>query len=323
MNSRRFHKHLRNKNIDYRKGRFFVTMQIEHNRSILGTIVGEQCILNEIGNAVQNELISLPQKYPELELGEFVVMPNHLHAIFTIMERPTNKKNHLGFLVGRFKGATAFIYSKQKCAGKVQNIGEHLWQIDYWEDLISSTDELLHYERYIRNNPKNWSRDRWGAITTYMQGNKNLLDLPKRAFVASQGFSAANLNPRRLPYSKHGTSVPTSRNMPLISTFTSPQEREILRRALAKKRCIIHVCPQGIPAEHELTPEQRQALAEERLLFLSPQPHGSKQNKQVATWCNEYVLRHASEIWVGDISLNGMLATMLSSLLPKNIDTYP
>lgn len=314
MNGRRIYKHLRNKNINYSMGRFFVTMQVEHNRSILGTIVGEQCILNELGIAVQNELTSLPQKYPELELGAFIVMPNHLHAIFTIKERATNKKNHLGFLVGRFKGATAFLYSKFKLAGKAPDIGEHLWQIDYWEDLVSSTAELLHYERYIRNNPKNWSRDRWGAVTTHILGNEALLDLPKRAFVASQGFSATELKPQLLS-SRHGTSVPTSRNMPLISTFTSPQEREILRRALAKKRSIIHVCPQGIPTEQEFTPEQQQALVEKRLLFLSPQPQGSKLNKQVATWCNEYVLRHASEIWVGNISPNGMLDTMLSALL--------
>ena len=34
-------------------------------------------------------------------------------------------------------------------------------------------------------------------------------------------------------------------------------------------------------------------------------------NKQVATWCNEYVLRHAVEIWVGDITPNGMLETLI------------
>ena len=156
MKGQRFYRHLRNKKIDYSMGRFFVTMQVEHNRSILGTIVGEECILNELGNAVQNELTSLPQKYPELELGAFVVMPNHLHAIFTIKERTTNKKNHLGFLVGRFKGSSTFLYGKLKRAGKAHDIGAHLWQIDYWEDLISSTAELLHYERYIHNNPKNW-----------------------------------------------------------------------------------------------------------------------------------------------------------------------
>lgn len=315
MNERRIYKHLRNEKIDYSKGRFFVTMQVEHNRSILGTIVGEECILNELGHVIRNELTSLPRKYPELKLGEFIVMPNHLHAIFTIKERTTNKKNHLGFLVGRFKGSSTFLYGKLKRAGKAHDIGAHLWQIDYWEDLISSTDELLHYERYIRNNPKNWSRDHWGAVPAHMLGNEALLDLPKRAFVASQGFSAENLKPHRFLCSRHGTSVPTSRNMPLISTFTSPQEREILRRALAKKRSIIHVCPQGIPTEQELTPEQLQALAENRILFLSPQPSGSRLNKQVATWCNEYVLRHASEIWIGNITPNGMLDTMLTALL--------
>lgn len=314
MNGRRIYKHLRSKNINYSMGRFFVTMQVEHNRSILGTIVGEKCILNELGKSVRDELTALPQKYPELELGEYVVMPNHLHAIFIIHERPTNKKNHLGFLVGRFKGVTTFLYGKLKGAGKVPDIGGHLWQIDYWEDLISSAEELLHYERYIRSNPKRWTRDRWGEVTRYMLGNEALLDLPRRAFVASQGFSAANLKPHRFLCSRHGTSVPTPRGMPLISTFTSPQEREVLRRALTKKQSIIHVCPQGIPTEQELTPEQLQALAENRILFLSPQPSGSRLNKQVATWCNEYVLRQASEIWVGDITPNGMLATMLASL---------
>ena len=315
MNGKRIYKHLRNKRIDYSRGRFFITMQVEHNQSILGTIVGEECILNELGHVVRNELINLPQKYPELELGEFIVMPNHLHAIFTIRERTTNKKNHLGFLVGRFKGSSTFLYGKLKRAGKAHDIGGHLWQIDYWEDLISSAAELLHYERYIRSNPKNWSRDRWGAVTAYMQGNKALLDLPRRAFVASEGFSTANLKPHRFLCSRHGTSVPTHQNMPLISTFTSSQEREVLRRVLTKKQCIIHVCPQGIPTEQELTPEQLQALAENRILFLSPQPSGSRLNKQVATWCNEYVLRHASDIWIGYITPNGMLDTMLTALL--------
>lgn len=313
MNGKRIYKHLRNKRIDYSRGRFFITMQVEHNRCILGTVVGEQCVLNELGKSVRDELINLPQKYPELELGEFIVMPNHLHAIFTIRERTTNKKNHLGFLVGRFKGSSTFLYGKLKRAGKAHDIGAHLWQIDYWEDLISSAAELLHYERYIRSNPKNWSRDRWGAVTAYMQGNKALLDLPRRAFVASEGFSTANLKPHRFLCSGHGTSVPTTQEMALISTFSSPQEREILCRALAKKRPIIHVCPQGIPTE--LSAEQHQALIENRLLFLSPQPSGSRLNKKVATWCNEYVLRQASEIWVGDITPSGMLDSMLTALL--------
>lgn len=40
----------------------------------------------------------------------------------------------------------------------------------------------------------------------------------------------------------------------------------------------------------------------------------SSLNKKLATLCNEYVLRQAVEVWVGDISPNGMLASLLETL---------
>lgn len=55
-------------------------------------------------------------------------------------------------------------------------------------------------------------------------------------------------------------------------------------------------------------------MAEGRLLFISLQRGRAALNKKVATWCNEYVLRQAVEIWVGGISPHGMLATLLDSL---------
>ena len=315
MKERYFRKELRNKNINYGQGRFFVTFQVAHNASLLGAIVGERCVLNELGQGVKAALERLPQKYPELELGEYVIMPNHVHMILCIKEQLSNKEKHLGFLVGRFKGTTAFLYGKMRREGRVPDVGAHLWRRDYWDDLISSEEELRNYERYIRNNPKNWTRDRWGAVTAYMLGDVSLLNVPKRAFVASQGYAAAGVVPRRFDLSECGTLVPLPPDAALISTFTSRQERAVLLRALAQKQRIIHVCPQGIPAVEDLSAAQRLALEENRLLFISPQPGGGVLNKKVATWCNEYVLRQAEEIWVGDIAPNGMLATMLDGLV--------
>ena len=158
-----------------------------------------------------------------------------------------------------------------------------------------------------------------------MLGEAALLDCPKLAFVASQGYGATDFSPRRISLSEQGTflsrrsrqaetEVPPPADSALISTFTSAQERAVLRRALADKRRLIHVCPQGIPAVESLSEAQRLALAEGRLLFISPQPGGSQLNKKVATWCNEYVLRQAGEIWVGDISPNGMLEVLIDNL---------
>lgn len=38
-----------NPNIAYERGWFSVTVQVAHNKSVFGAIVGEECELNELG----------------------------------------------------------------------------------------------------------------------------------------------------------------------------------------------------------------------------------------------------------------------------------
>ena len=321
-----FRKSLRNVNINYSSGWFFVTSQVAHNKSIFGAIVGEKVVLNELGQRVWEYWQGLPTKYPELEVFESVLMPNHFHALIRIHYRATNREQHLGFLMSRFKGGAGYIYGKMRRAGLVEDIGEHLWQFDYWDDLVTSDDEFAAQAKYIRENPANWSRDRYGVCTSYHFGNLDLLNGQRIAFVASQGFYASELRPRKIWEKRakarrsDGDSASSMRAASaanttiIISTFTSAQEREALRRALSKGKRIIQVIPQGIPPESEISPELAAACREGRALLLSPQQSGSRLNKKVATWCNEYVLRHADEIWVGDISPNGMLNAMIKGL---------
>ena len=277
-----FRKSLRNANINYRCGWFFVTSQVAHNKSIFGAIVGEKVVLNDLGQKVWKYWQELPAKYPELEVFESVLMPNHFHALIRIHYRATNREHHLGFLMSRFKGGAGYIYGKMRRAGLVEDIGEHLWQFDYWDDLVTSDGEFTAQAKYIRENPVNWSRDRYGACTSYHYGNLDLLNGPRIAFVASQGFYASELRPRRIwgrqdvrakaRRSEEGLGANQARrsegdgassmraasaanNPIIISTFTSAQEREALRRALSKGKRIIQVIPQGIPPEGELLPE--------------------------------------------------------------------
>ena len=325
-------KSLRNERINYRAGWWAVTVQVAKNKSLLGTVVGERVVLNGLGRAVEAYWQGLPEKYPELELFEHVVMPNHFHALLRIHWRKDNREHHLGFLMGRFKGGTSFIYGKMRRAGEVEDIGERLWQRDYWDDLVTGDEEFAGWQRYIRENPAKWSGDRFGPCTAYTFGNEELLGARRIAFVASQGGWTGGLRARRVwkrgatevaPYEqgagRGGASEGAASGAPgdgavLISTFVSPQEREALRRALAKGKRVIQVCPQGIPPESGLAPDLLAACREGRALLVSPQPPLSRLNKKSAAWCNEYVLRHADEIWVGDISPNGMLSAMLRGL---------
>lgn len=72
---------LRNKSINYEEGWFFVTFQVAQNKSLLGAIVEEQCILNELGNAIEENIQKLPQTYKNVYIDKHVVMPNHIHMI--------------------------------------------------------------------------------------------------------------------------------------------------------------------------------------------------------------------------------------------------
>ena len=50
-------------------------------------IVDDQMILSEIGILVQQYWNAIPTHFPFVELGEFIVMPNHVHGII-IIDKP-------------------------------------------------------------------------------------------------------------------------------------------------------------------------------------------------------------------------------------------
>ena len=71
-------------------GYYFVTICTKHRQCFFGEI---HC-LSEIGKIVQTEWLKTPEIRPDmnLKLGEFVVMPNHFHAIIQIGENEFNSR---------------------------------------------------------------------------------------------------------------------------------------------------------------------------------------------------------------------------------------
>ena len=324
---------LRNANINYSRGTFFVTMQAAFNKTIFGAIVGEKCVLNELGEAIVACLRALGERYAGVEIDEFVVMPNHVHFIIKIgvaslRARPKkagvdgHSKIDLGFVIGRFKSWISKLYRDMVAEGKAVDVGATPWQRDFWEKLVTTPEQLEGYRRYIRENPAKWTRDRFGAVTSYTFGNVALLNARLIGFVASQGAYTSELRPRELwvragAEARHPTNA--REKPPLISTFTSAQERAVFAKALASGRRFVKVCPGGIPLESELEPAIVAACNEGRGLLISPAPSGTGINKQRAVWCNEYILKNAAEVWAGDITPGHTLASLIAALRPPMI----
>ncbi len=71
---------------------YFVTICTKNRRHWFGAIRGGTMHLSEIGKIAEQEWVKTPGIRPDmnLELGEFVVMPNHFHAIVIIGENTYN-----------------------------------------------------------------------------------------------------------------------------------------------------------------------------------------------------------------------------------------
>ena len=312
---------LRHANIDYSHGTFFVTVQAAFNKTIFGAIVGIKSVLNELGEAVADSLRTMGERYPGTEVIEFVVMPNHIHVLLRIARREDNRKHQLGYVIGRFKGWIAKVYRDLRATGRAANVGATPWQQDYWEKLVTSEEKLQAYRRYIRQNPAKWTSDRFGAVTSYAHGNIVLLNKRLVGFVASQGVCVSELRPRLVWRRKAGAearlaAAGAEARHPevVISTFTSAQERAVLGKLLARGRRFVRIYPGGIPAKEELAPAVARACEVGNGLLISPVPSGTGLNKQRAVWCNEYVLKHASEVWAGTITPGGTLASLVKGL---------
>ena len=79
-------------NWDYAgSGYYFITIVTQNRECNLGNIVNTSMILSDFGKIVENEWYKSFEIRSELFLDEFILMPNHLHAII-ILEKIKNKK---------------------------------------------------------------------------------------------------------------------------------------------------------------------------------------------------------------------------------------
>ena len=65
-------------------GAYFITICTKNRKHFFGEIENHQMILNDIGKLAEKYWIEIPSHFPFIELGNFVVMPNHTHGILII-----------------------------------------------------------------------------------------------------------------------------------------------------------------------------------------------------------------------------------------------
>ncbi len=171
-NSNRHHRRsVRLRGYDYsQNGAYFITICAYHREYLFGEIVDQKMVLSEIGVVVQHEWLKTSVMRKNIELDEFVIMPNHLHAIIIINDEvqcrgtmhraPTVEqfaKPTLNSVPTIIRGYKAAVTSR---VNEMHNtLGVPVWQRNYYEHVIRNEGSLHKIREYIVNNPINWQQD--------------------------------------------------------------------------------------------------------------------------------------------------------------------
>ena len=89
---------IRLKGYDYSQaGAYFVTIVAWQREMLFGEIVNAEMKLNEFGEIISEKWQWLETQYEYVELGEWIIMPNHLHGILVIHDgRGGSRSAHAG-----------------------------------------------------------------------------------------------------------------------------------------------------------------------------------------------------------------------------------
>jgi REP element-mobilizing transposase RayT len=78
-------KSIRLKGYDYaQEGLYFITICCQDKAQLFGEIMNGEMILNECGEIANKCWMEIPEHFPNVELHEYIIMPNHVHGIIEI-----------------------------------------------------------------------------------------------------------------------------------------------------------------------------------------------------------------------------------------------
>jgi REP element-mobilizing transposase RayT len=133
--------------------------------------------LNDAGAMILDVWHKIPEHFPNIDIDEFVVMPNHFHGIIVVgaqfivpfncdainqkkKQGVTNQgvMNHaptVGEIVRAFKARGTHAINQTR-----NSPGHPVWQRNYYEHIIRSEEEMNRVREYIMGNPLKWAEDK-------------------------------------------------------------------------------------------------------------------------------------------------------------------
>lgn len=141
-------------------GAYFLTLCTENRKNILSKIVGAgssrpQLLLN--GAVVEKWIKRIPQKYNGVFVDNYVIMPNHIHLLLSIVKSDgrENPSPTISQVVGWLK------YQVTKEIDESSTLkGKKIFQRSFFDHIIRGYKDYKETYDYIEENPIKWELDK-------------------------------------------------------------------------------------------------------------------------------------------------------------------
>jgi putative transposase len=169
---------IRLKEYDYSlPGEYFVTICTDEHKCLFGTVIEEDVELSPIGRIVKSCWEEIPKHFHNIELDEFVIMPNHIHGIIIIddnrrdvqsgeMDNNPNGRDvqlNVSTRISPKRGTLSVVIRTFKAAVTTEcrrnGWYEFRWQPRFYEHIINDERDSQNIRDYIIDNPIKWFYD--------------------------------------------------------------------------------------------------------------------------------------------------------------------
>jgi putative transposase len=149
---------IRIKDFDYSSaGSYFVTVCVNNRLCLFGDIIDHVMMINAAGTMIGYWCNELSNKFQDVKLDKYVVMPNHFHGIIQIHGEYRGAPLHK--MIQWFKTMTTNEYIRNERQNAWPPFDGKLWQRNYYEHIIRDDESLNEIREYTVNNPINWKDD--------------------------------------------------------------------------------------------------------------------------------------------------------------------
>ena len=296
-------------------GIYHVTLIVPSREPLLGRLVvpendPKQALIErtEMGNALVDKLLNHPSYYPEIRILQFCLMPNHLHAIMHVT-RPMEKTFNTvirSLWQGAKKLGRAYSSSiSPESDSGLTNEDDAPFSIFTERPFVrplSHKGQLQSMIRYVQMNPQRLATKRLKPGFFCVQpdiviadrnynavGNIALLQYNRYSpvHVRSMWVQDAEQHGYDQPIRdyKNGCVLAARQGSVMVSPFISQHEQEVLHVLLKEKHPIIYIADNGFGDYFKPSDLLFDAVAEGRLLILSPWPYDPDKHHVTRTDC--------------------------------------